>query len=80
VAELERQRAEKRLRNYGSAARILDERGALRPGLSRAAAAIFAIGNPDLSRFFVSEDGWEPQRWAEWVRGRLYAALLPEPS
>ena len=82
VAELERQRAEQRLRNYGSAARILDERGALRPGLSRddAAAAIFAIGNPDTYRFFVSEEGWEPERWAEWVRGRLYAALLPDPS
>jgi AcrR family transcriptional regulator len=80
VAELERQRAEQRLRNYGHAARVLDERGALRPGLSRddAAAAIFAIGHPDLYRFLVLEEGWEPERWAEWVRRRLYAVLLAD--
>jgi len=78
VAALERQRAEQRLRNYGIAARILDERGALRPGLSRedAATAIFAIGHPDFYRFFVLEEGWEPERWADWVRECLYAALL----
>ena len=39
VAALERQRAEQRLRNYGKAARVLEERGALRPGLSRDDAA-----------------------------------------
>jgi len=78
VAALERQRAEQRLRNYGNAARILDERGALRPGLSRddAAAAIFAVGHPDIYRFFILEEGWEPERWADWVRECLYAALL----
>jgi AcrR family transcriptional regulator len=82
VAELERRRAEQRLRNYASAARILDERGALRPGLSRddAAAAIFAIGHPDIYRFFVLEETWEPERWAEWVRERLYAALLSDAA
>jgi AcrR family transcriptional regulator len=81
VAELERQRAEQRLRNYGIATRILDERGALRPGLSRedAAAAMFAIGHPDIYRFFVLEEGWELERWADWVRGCLYAALLGDP-
>jgi AcrR family transcriptional regulator len=81
VAALERKRAEQRLRNYGHAARILDERGGLRPGLSRddAAAAIFSIGHPDLYRFFVFEQGWEPRRWAAWVQGCLYAALLAGP-
>ena len=48
VAELERQRAEQRLRNYGSAARILDERGALRPGLSRDDAYILCSLAVDL--------------------------------
>ena len=78
VAELERQRAEQRLRNYGIAARILGERGALREGLSPddAAAVIFTLGHPDQYRFLVHELGWPVDRWAEWVRSALVAALL----
>ena len=78
VAALERQRAEQRLRNYGIAARILAERGALREGLTPddAAAVIFTLGHPDQYRFLVKEQGWPADRWAEWVRSALVAALL----
>ena len=78
VAALERQRAEQRLRNYGIAARILAERGALHQGLSAddAAAIIFSLGHPDQYHFLVHEHGWPVKRWAEWVRSSLVAALL----
>jgi len=78
VAALELQRAEQRLRNYGIAARILAERGALRDGLTPddAAAVIFTLGHPDQYRFLVKEQGWPVERWAEWVRSALIAALL----
>jgi AcrR family transcriptional regulator len=80
VARLERERAEQRLRNYGGAARILAQRGALRRGVSEeeAAAVMFAIGHPDIYRFLVQEEGWAPDRWAAWVHATLSAALLEE--
>jgi AcrR family transcriptional regulator len=78
VAGLQRQRAEQRLRNYGRAAERLSELGALRPGLSpdEAATTIFAVGHPDMYRFLVLEQGWEPERWARWAETALTAALL----
>jgi AcrR family transcriptional regulator len=80
VAELERQRAAQRLRNYGQAAGSFAERGALRPGLSldEAATTIFAVGHPDIYRFLVLDQGWPPERWARWVEATLTAALLRE--
>ena len=61
--------------------RIIDqlvERGALREGLTPddAAAVIFTLGHPDQYRFLVKEQGWPADRWAEWVRSALVAALL----
>lgn len=81
IAALEKQRAEQRLRNYGIAARILAERGALREGLTpdHAAAVIFTLGHPDQYRFLVHEQGWPADGWANWVRSTLVAALL-EPG
>ena len=78
VAALERQRAEQRLSNYGIAAHILAERGALRDGLTPddAAAIIFNLGHPSQYHFLVHEQGWPVERWTEWVRSALIAALL----
>lgn len=78
VAALEVQRAEQRLGNYGRAARLLAERGLLRPGLDEdeAAAIIFAVGHPDLYRFLVTDHGWSSDRWVAWVSGTLESALL----
>jgi AcrR family transcriptional regulator len=80
VAELERQRARQRLRNYGQATHLMDDLGALHPGLSAddAAATIFAVGHPDIYRFLVLEQGWQPERWVRWVEATLTAALLRE--
>jgi len=38
------------------------------------------VGHPDMYRFFILEEGWEPERWADWVRECLYAALLGDAS
>lgn len=78
VAELERRRSAGRLRNYGHAAGMLRDRGALRDGLSveGAAAIIHALGHPDEFAFLVLDEGWTVERWADWVRGGLEAALL----
>lgn len=80
VAEFELSRSAQRLRNYEIAARLLAEREAPRPGLTveDAAASIFAVGHPDLYRFLVREQGWEPSRWAAWAETTLAAALLAD--
>lgn len=83
IAELERARAAQRLRNYGDAAQLLADRGALRPGLTvdEAAAAIFAIGHPETYRTLVLDGGWDDERWAAWAQAALEASLLvPLPT
>jgi AcrR family transcriptional regulator len=78
VAALERERRNERLAEYEIAARLLEERGALRPGLTvrRAAATILAIGHPDVYRALVLEGPWDDSLWATWARSTLKAALL----
>lgn len=78
AAALERARAAQRLRNYGHAARLLDEREALRAGLTveDAAAAIFAIGHPETYRALVLDGAWDNDRWAAWAQSALEAALI----
>jgi AcrR family transcriptional regulator len=78
IADLDRARAAQRLSNYGIAARLLADRGALRPGLSpdEAAASIFAVGHPEVYRALVLDQGWSRKRWSAWARDTLGAALL----
>jgi AcrR family transcriptional regulator len=78
LAELERARAEQRLRSYRSGAGLFAKRGALREGLSLddAAAIIYATGHPDVYRFLVIEGQWTADQWATWVRSTLEAGLL----
>jgi AcrR family transcriptional regulator len=78
AAEFERARATERLASYRAGAKLHDERGQLRAGLSidDAAAVFFATGHPDVYRSLVIEGDWTPERWASWVRSTLEAALL----
>lgn len=78
AAALEHDRAAERLRNYAAAARLLDQRGVPRDGLTidQAAAAIFAIGHPDIYRTLVLDGEWDERRWAAWAKATLQAALL----
>lgn len=81
IAELERTRAAQRLTNYGHAATMLAQRGALRNGLTieAAAAAIFAIGHPETYRTLVLDGDWNNTAWAAWAQSTLEHTLL-EPS
>lgn len=78
AATLERARAAQRLRNYETAARMLDERDALREGLTidQAATTIFTIGHPDIYRTLVLDGDWCDRQWAAWARATLEAALI----
>ncbi len=78
AAALERDRAAQRLCNYRTAARRLGHGGALRDGLTieQAAAAIFAIGHPDIYRTLVLDGDWNERRWAEWAQTTLQATLI----
>jgi AcrR family transcriptional regulator len=78
IAVLERGRAAQRLDNYRAAAQLLADRKALRPGITidGAAAAIFAIGHPEIYRGLVLDGDWDDDAWANWLQATLEAALL----
>lgn len=78
AAELERERAAQRLRNYRQAAQLLARGGNLRHGLTieQAAAAIFAIGHPETYRTLVLDGAWGNETWTTWARQALEAALI----
>jgi AcrR family transcriptional regulator len=78
IATLDRSRAAQRLTNYGHAATILAQRGALREGLTveAAASAIFAIGHPETYRTLVLDGDWSTNDWAAWAQDTLETILL----
>jgi AcrR family transcriptional regulator len=78
IAVLERDRAAQRLRNYRQAAQLVADRDALRPGMTidGAAAAIFALGHPEIYRALVRDGDWDDESWANWLQATLEAALL----
>jgi len=78
AAALDRDRAAQRLRNYAIVARLIDQCGALRDGLTidQAASTIFAIGHPDIYRTLVLDGNWDDRNWAAWARATLQAALI----
>src|SRR2546425_261873 len=59
VAELQLERSRRRLAGYTEAAQELADRGALRPEMEPedAGALIWTLGNPDVYRFLVTEQG-----------------------
>ncbi|MDJ0322748.1 TetR/AcrR family transcriptional regulator [Cryobacterium sp. PH31-AA6] len=77
VAKLELRRAAQRLHNYGEAASTLRTLRGLRSGLSdhEAAAAIWAIGHPQVYRSLVIDLGWSVPAYREWVLKTLSGAL-----
>lgn len=80
VAALEAERERVRLRNYGYAAQILTKKagGRLRLDEGETAAAIWAIGHPEVYRRLVTQGEWSPDRYRQWVVDSLRGALLPE--
>ncbi|TFB97262.1 TetR/AcrR family transcriptional regulator [Cryobacterium sp. HLT2-28] len=77
VAKLELRRSSQRLYHYGEAASTLRGLRGLRAGLSdhEAAAAIWAIGHPQVYRSLVLDLGWSGAAYRDWVEKTLSAAL-----
>jgi AcrR family transcriptional regulator len=77
IAEFERRRSLQRLEHYGEAAQALRARGALGDATSdeQAAAAIFAIGHPDIHRSLTRDAGWSDADYRAWLDTSLTAAL-----
>ncbi|KFF60037.1 hypothetical protein JF66_07070 [Cryobacterium sp. MLB-32] len=78
VAEFARRQDVTRLRGYGEVAAALRVRRGLRAGLSdhESAAAIWAIGHPQVYRTLVLDVGWSVTAYREWLEKTLHGALL----
>ena len=59
-------------------ARLLARAGALRPGLKERDASdiIHALMSPELYRLLVTDRGWKPGRYEQWLTDTLTAQLL----
>jgi AcrR family transcriptional regulator len=75
LADLTRQRDE----GQGQLARSLARAGDLRDDLSArdAADVIHALMSPDLYQLLVTDRGWSPERYEQWLLGMLVDQLLP---
>jgi len=78
VARLELREAARLLHNFSETATALRDRHALRSGLSdhEAAAAIWALGHPQVYRSLVLELDWSVEAYREWLENTLRAALF----
>ncbi len=81
VAAFEREREDRRLANYRMPARLMIEKspGRWRLGEEEAAAAIWSLAHPHVYHKLVSEGGWSPDRYKQWLVAALSGALL-EPE
>jgi AcrR family transcriptional regulator len=75
LAEYTRQRQD----GQGQIARSLARAGLLRPELNQRDAAdiIHALMSPEVYRLLVSERGWGPDRYEQWLKEILTGQLLP---
>jgi hypothetical protein len=70
-------RAERRL-GASNVVRLVEQRGALRKGLDRAAAAdvVFVLNDPGLYQVLVRECGWRSDAFEAWLAETLRVQLL----
>ena len=71
-----------RLEGMSEFAGLLHDRGALRPGISKAEArdVLWTLNSPELYQLLVLERGWSVRRYGTWVAQQLGAALLGEDA
>ena len=79
AAALLAQQTRHRQRGQAQIARVLARAGALRPELRERAAAdiIHALMSPEVYRLLVSDRGWRPERYEQWLKEILIDQLLP---
>lgn len=68
-----------RYQNLEALARMLSERGALRPGLTVEAAGrtIWVLASPETRQMLEAHGGWSAGDYRKWLADTLIAALLP---
>jgi AcrR family transcriptional regulator len=78
AAALLAEQTRQRQAGQGLIARSLAQAGALQPHLRERDAAdiIHALMSPEVYRLLVSDRGWDPQRYEQWLRGTLIDQLL----
>ena len=65
---------------YRLLAQQLDDRNALRPGMSVDDATDVVLALVSIEVYLIlATRGWSPGRWEEWVTRMLIAALMPSP-
>jgi AcrR family transcriptional regulator len=81
LAQLQEQHARQRLEGLRRFAALLDERGALRPGLTadRAADIIWTVCGQATYDSLVTARGWTPDEFRDWLAETLSHALLDQP-
>ncbi|MFT4212984.1 MAG: helix-turn-helix domain-containing protein [Microbacterium sp.] len=79
AAALLRERARHRGAGQDQIARSLAKAGALVPGMRERDAAdiIHALMSPEVYRLLVTDRGWTPQRYEQWLAQTLIDQLLP---
>ena len=76
IADLEDKRAAQRFQNYLAAASQLAARpGAAGRSAEEVAATIWSIGHPQVYRFLVEDQGWDLDRYRQWVTDCLVGVL-----
>jgi TetR/AcrR family transcriptional regulator, regulator of autoinduction and epiphytic fitness len=81
IAAMHRRQQQSRHNDQRRVARSLARKGALRPGLSqtRATDIMWAIANPTMHRWLVTERRWAPSEYERWLAHVLTCSLL-EPE
>lgn len=80
IADLEERRAIQRFRNYVDAAKQLAARtGAAPLPTEEVAATLWCVGHPQIYRFLVETEGWDLDRYRQWV-ARLLTETLTQPQ
>jgi AcrR family transcriptional regulator len=82
AAALLAQYTHKRQEGQGQIARSLARAGGLRPELKERDAAdiIHALMSPEVYRLLVSDRGWHPGQYEQWLQETLIGQLLPPPA
>jgi AcrR family transcriptional regulator len=80
LAEVSRQLEAQRLDGMGRFAQLLADRGALRPDLSvqEARDVLWTLNAHAVHDLLVTQRGWSPERYRDWLADTLARALLPD--
>jgi AcrR family transcriptional regulator len=70
-----------RQQGQGHISRCLAGSRSLRPGLSERDAAdiVYALASPEVYRLLVTDRGWSPLEYEQWLAAALTGQLLPTP-